>query len=301
MDFSRIPVEWLFVITLVCAVVSSNYKAYYIKQTMKHESEQYSFNAGASFVCAVVLFFLAGCKLDISLYSLCLGLAFGFITMFYSIVNAKAIKIGPFGYTTVIVSLSTAITALSGAIFWQETLSSFKVIGIILMLGCFALAVDTDNNGGKKANWNWFFLCVIALFTCAGIGLMQKVHQESDYKNELMGFLIVAFLTSAIVSLIAYFVLRRKENIVSEEKVGARGIINFVLVLVICGVGIAENNAINLYLSGVADTAIFFPIVNGVPLLSSLLVSFILFKERLKKKQLWGIFVGIIAIVCLFI
>ena len=119
---------------------------------MKNESEQYSFNAGASLVCAIVLFLLSGCKIEISLYSLLMGLAFGVITMLNAIMNAKAIKIGPLGYTTVIVSLSTAITALSGAIFWHETLNIFKIIGIVLMLGCFVLAVDTDNKEGKKAN-----------------------------------------------------------------------------------------------------------------------------------------------------
>ena len=39
MDFSKIPVVALFVITLVCAVASGNYKAYYVKKTMKDESE----------------------------------------------------------------------------------------------------------------------------------------------------------------------------------------------------------------------------------------------------------------------
>ena len=301
MDFSKIPVAVLFVITLVCAVASSNYKAYYVKKTMRNESELYSFNAGASLVCAIVLFLLSGCKIEMSLYSLLLGLAFGLVTMFNAIVNAKAIKIGPFGYTTVIVSLSTAITALSGAIFWQETLSISKIIGIILMLGCFALAVDTEKDGDKKANWTWFLFCIITLLTCAGIGLLQKVHQTSEYKNELMGFLIIAFLTSSLVSLGGYFVLKKQENAIAKEETTKKWIFNFIFALVICGVGVAGNNAINLYLSGVIDTAIFFPIANGVPLLCSLLVSFILFKERLKKKQLWGLLVGIVAIVCLFI
>ena len=300
MDFSKIPVVVLFVITLVCTVASSNYKAYYVKKTMKNESEQYSFNAGASLVCAIVLFLLGGCKIEMSVYSLLLGIAFGLITMAYSIMNAKAIKIGPYGYTTVIVSLSTAITALSGAIFWQETLNVFKIIGIVLMLGCFVLAVDTENDGDKKANWAWFILCIITLLTCAGIGLLQKVHQTSEYKNELMGFLIVAFVTSSIISLGGYFVFRKKENAIAKEKITKKWVLNFTFALVVCGVGVAGNNAINLYLSGVIDTAIFFPIANGVPLLCSLLVSFILFKERLKKKQLWGLLVGIVAIVCLF-
>ena len=301
MDFSKIPVLALFVITLVCAVASSNYKAYYVKKTMKNESEQYSFNAGASLVCALVLFLLSGCKIEMSLYSLLLGLAFGIVTMLNAIMNAKAIKIGPLGYTTVIVSLSTAITALSGAIFWHETLNTFKVIGIVLMLACFALAVDTDNKDGKKANWTWFLFCIITLLTCAGIGLLQKVHQTSEYKNELMGFLIVAFVTSSIISLGGYFAFKRQENTIAKEKATKKWVLNFILALLICGVGVAGNNAINLYLSGVIDAAIFFPIANGVPLLCSLLVSFVLFKERLKKKQLWGLLVGIVAIVCLFV
>jgi len=300
MDFSKIPIVVLFVITLVCAVASSNYKAYYIKNTIKSESEQYSFNAGASLVCAIALFLLSGCKVEMSVYSLLLGFAFGLVTMSHYIMNAKAIKIGPFGYTTVIVSLSTAITALSGAIFWHETLNTFKVIGIVLMLACFALAVDTDNKDGKKANWTWFLFCIITLLTCAGIGLLQKVHQTSEYKNELMGFLIVAFVTSSIISLGGYFVFKRQENTIAKEKATKKWVLNFILALVICGVGVAGNNAINLYLSGVIDAAIFFPIANGVPLLCSLLVSFVLFKERLKKKQLWGLLVGIVAIVCLF-
>ena len=168
------------------------------------------------------------------------------------------------------------------------------------MLGCFVLAVDTENAEDKKANWKWFVLCILTLFTCVGIGLMQKVHQTSQYKNELMGFLMMAFFTSAIVSMVGYFVLKKKEGAVEKETPTKAWIAHFIFALVVCGVGIAGNNAINLYLSGVTDTAIFFPIVNGVPLLCSLLVSFFLFKERLKKKQLLGLFVGIVAIVCLF-
>ena len=80
------------------------------------------------------------------------------------------------------------------------------------MLGCFALAVDTEKDGDKKVNWKWFLLCIITLLTCAGIGLLQKVHQTSEYKNDLMGFLIIAFLTSSLVSLGRYFVLKKQEN-----------------------------------------------------------------------------------------
>ena len=301
MDFTKIPNVVLFIITLICAVASSNYKAYYVKKTMKFESEQYSFNTGASLICAFVLFALNGFNMSLSWYSFLMGAAFGVLTMVNALVNAKAIKIGPLGYTTVIMSLSTAITALSGAIFWDEVLSVFKVIGIILMLVCFVFAVDLEDSKEKKANINWFILCVFCLLTCAAIGLMQKVHQTSEYKNELMPFLVVAFLVSAAISYAGYLVQKKKESQIEIQESKKQKCFYFGLALLICGVGVAGNNALNLYLSGAMDTAIFFPIANGVPLLSALIVSFVLFKEKLKRKQMIGLIIGLIAIGCLFL
>ena len=300
MDFTKIPVFLLFIVTLICGIANSNYKAYYIKKTMKNESELYSFNAGAGLVCTVVLFFLSGCSLETSLYSVLLGIIFGFTTMMSAIFSAKAIKIGPFGYTTVIISLATALTALSGAFFWNETLSIFKIIGIILMIGSFFFAIDTENHDEKKLNKKWFLLCILGLLTCALIGILQKIHQTSVYKNELMSFLFVAFLTNAIGSFGWYILQKRKEEVVEENKTPNK-VLRFLIAVLICGIGAAGNNVLNLYLSGVTDTAIFFPVVNGVPLLTSLVVSFVLFKEKLKSKQLVGLFIGVVAIICLFI
>lgn len=301
MDFSKIPVVILFIISLSCCIAQQTSQAYYIKRKMKRESEQYSLNAGMSIVCALTLFFLGGCSLKASWYSVLLGVIFGVIIMGSSIFRAKAIKIGPFGYTSVIVNLSTAITALSGALFWDESLGVFKIIGIFLMIGSFFFAIDTESDNGKKANRKWFILCLLALFFCSFIGIMQKIHQTSEYKNEATVFLIVAFLTGSIISFMGYMFTKKNKN-ESEERHGAtKKWLWFLIALTICGIGAAGNNVLNLYLSGVIDAALFFPIANGVPLFSSLLVSMVVFREKLKRKQLIGLIVGVLAIICLFI
>ena len=309
MDFSKIPVLVLFIISLVCAIANSNYRAYYIKNTMVRESEKYSLNAGLSFVCAISLVVLSGFSITASWYSVLLGLLFGAVGMFNATVVVQAIKAGPFGYTMVIVNLSTALTALSGAMFWGESLGAFKIVGIVLMLISFFFAIDTENDGGKKANKTWFLLCVLGLLSCALVGIMQKVHQTSAHKNELTAFLLVSFLTSASLSMIWYFLQRKKENATQAQEESAtqeackkaKSAWPFVIALLICGIGGAGNNILNLYLSGVTDAAIFFPLVNGVPLLANLLVAFLLFKEKLKRKQMLGFVMGIVAIACLFI
>lgn len=299
--YALIPIPILFVITLVCAVANTNCKAWYVKKVMRNESEQYSFNAWMSLVCVICLLVFSLGKLAASWYSVLLGVIFGVVTMLLAILQAKAVKIGPFGYTTVIVNLSTALTALSGAIFWNESLSVFKIIGIVLMAGSFVLAIDTENKEEKKSNVKWFVLCLFALLTSASVGILQKVHQTSAHKNELTVFLIVAFLTGAVISAVCYFLQKRKEKGIekNDQPIHKKGIL--ITVLLICGIGAAGSNVLNLYLSGVTDTAIFFPIVNGVPLLSSLIVSFLLFKERLKIKQIIGLCLGVIALICLFI
>lgn len=301
MDFSKIPVAVLFIVSLICCIAQQTSQAYYIKRKMKRESEQYSLNAGMSIVCALTLFFLGGCSLKASWYSVFLGVLFGIVSMMCSIFRAKAIKIGPFGYTSVIVNLSTAITALSGALFWNESLGVFKIIGIVLMIGSFFFAIDTENDDGKKANVKWFILCLLALLFISLIGIMQKVHQTSEYKNEVTAFLCVAFLTSSIISFVGYVFTKKNENKSKEEQVTTKKWLWFLIALAICGIGAAGNNILNLYLSGVMDTAIFFPIANGVPLFTSLLVSVLVFREKLKRKQLLGMSIGIIAIICLFI
>lgn len=301
MDFSKIPVVILFIVSLICCIASNTSKAYYIKREMKGEREQYSLNAGMSIVCALTLFLLSGCSLKASWYSVLLGFIFGVITMGSSIFQAKAIKIGPFGYTSVIVNLSTAITALSGSLFWKEELGVFKIIGIVLMIGSFFFAIDTGSDDGKKANVKWFSLCLLALLFTSFIGIMQKIHQTSQYKNEASAFLCVAFLTSAVISFVGYVLTKKNENESKEQHGATKKWLWFLITLTICGIGAAGNNVLNLYLSGVMDTAIFFPIANGVPLFASLLVSVLVFREKLKRKQLLGMSIGIIAIICLFI
>ena len=306
MDFSLVP-EWiLFAVTLVCAISTNTMNAFYIKRKIKNNTHLFLYNSGIGLFCAIALFIIGGFNLKISGFSVLLAVAFGIANVGLSVFMALSFKKGPYGFSNVIVNMSTAITALSGAIFWQEELSVFKIIGIVLMLCCFVLAVDLSNKDGKKANIGWFICAVLSLCCSASIGIMQKIHQSSAYKAELMPFLVMAFVTNAVASFVVYLVLRVKNPIPKEQTVveGEKKlfVIPYLLIIAmfICGVCGAGNNAINLFLSGKIDSAIFFPIVNGVPLLASLLVSVILFREKLAKKQVSGLLVGLVAIACLF-
>ena len=72
-----------------------------------------------------------------------------------------------------------------------------------------------------------------------------------------------------------------------------------IALMLLVGGGCAVNNKLNLYLSGVLDSAVFFPIVNGGGLVLTTFASSVLFKEKLNTKQWIGLIVGIVSVLFL--
>ena len=67
----------------------------------------------------------------------------------------------------------------------------------------------------------------------------------------------------------------------------------------VCGVCIFGMNFLNLRLSGLLPSQLFFPVVNGSAIVLSSLFSVLLFKERLTKKQIVGLLGGLLCLVAI--
>lgn len=283
----------LLTISLIANLIGCIVKTYFSNSVSENTSDYYLYNAVSSIVSAIVLAVWGGIQ-SFSAFSLILGVAFGVITVFQQITNLKALKRGPLSYTSVIISLSTIIPALSGMMFWKETIGFSQCIGIILMCLCFIFSIDT-NKDTKRASAQWFIYCVVA-FVCTGlIGVMQKYHQNSDYRSELNFFLVVAFAISFVYSMLAYFIRKKKNNIktwVPKPWISTT-------IFIVSGISAAANNKLNLYLSGVMDSAVFFPIVNGGGLVLTAVAAILMFHEKLSFKRWLGLLVGILSVIFL--
>jgi len=298
---SSLPVVVLFILTLSFNIGGEAYNTRYVRKSVKIKSDVYIMSTFKLLSCGLILFALNGFQLKASSFTILLGIAFGLIVSLNTIFTALAVKTGPWSYTMIILNASTIITSLSGILFFNDPPLKFtKYIGIGLMFISLILSISSNKEDEKKSNVIWFIFALIAMLTCAGIGLLQKVHQSSDYKNELMVFLIFSFLISSVISFIIYLIVRNKENKegIKPEKIK---ISYFILSMLFLGLYTAAIHTINLYLSGVVNSAVFFPIVNGVPLMGSLIISFLVFKEKLEKKQIIGLIVGLISIAFLIL
>jgi uncharacterized membrane protein len=282
----------LLILSLTACLIGSIIRKYYSDKTGAGLRWIYIFNIATSLLTCLILLVWGGIR-NVSMFTLLLGSLFGIVTVAQTVFQLKALEAGPMSYTTIICSFSTLITALSGAMFFGEELSAPHIIGIVLMAGSFLLAVDKKGNQ-KAASFRWLIYCIITFVCTGGIGIMQKLHQSSPVKEELNAFLVIAFAVSAIASLPLLFT--SPKITVPQNKKSL-----WVLVgsLVLCGVTIALNNKWNLYLSGVMDSAVFFPIVSGGGLVLNTLAAVLLFREKPTLLQWLGIVLGIASVIFL--
>ena len=113
---------------------------------------------------------------------------------------------------------------------------------------------------------------------------------------------IVAISLAALMGIGAAYaifavILNKKAN--AEKNQNPKRIWPMLGLMLVSGACIAINNKFNLYLSGVMDSAVFFPIVNGGGLVLTTLAAVLLFKEKLSRKQWVGIVLGILSVVFL--
>lgn len=271
---------------LACGILRNEF----CKKEIQNDADLHVFNAFSSILSAVTLAVIALISGSLgmpSLYTLLLGIVFGVATALCAVLHMKALESGPLSYTNVICSCSMVIPALSGLFFFGETVTWGQYAGIALMIVSFVCAVDSSNEK-LGTSFKWFLLC-LGSFLCSGaVGVMQKVHQSSAHRDELGVFLVIAFVVSAVFS--ALMARSRKDQPI---RVTSRPRLRkFILFSIICGIGIALCNQINMYLAGVMEAMIFYPVVNGGSMLLTTIAGVVLWHEKPSARQWFGLAVG---------
>ena len=251
-------------------------------KTAKHIN---SFNMIVYSVC-VLIFGLLLLKEKLSVFTILLGLIFGVVTMLSNFYKMIALSNGPMHITLLITTSSMIIPTMSG-IFFGEVFSVAKLCMVFLLIVFIYLSFQKSSE--TKINKKWIFYSALAFVFQGTVGVLQKIHQSSIHKTEVSGFLFVAFICAIV------FCFIRNRGFNRENKLGKKT----VFIGLICGGCTFGMNYINLKLSGSLPSQLFFPLVNGSAIVISSLMSVILFKERLSKRQTIGLVGGIVSLIAI--
>lgn len=287
--------EWniyiLCFITLTTGFLIHFTRGIYSKTKPDNMLNLWSFNLYQNvFALATVLIIFISSNMlgSFSWYSVKLGVLMGIANVMSLYASLKAYAVGPFSYTTVVVSLSVIMPALSG-LFYGESISPVQYAGVLMMILCIILSPE-NNADNNKSSVKWLIWSVIASMVSGLVGIFQKVHQGSlQHSFEMSALLISCFTTSVIICFICYLheITKLKKKTICREK------ISFVHIL--CGFSNAVSHSINIFLVGILPAIIIFPVVNLVPMIFLILSSVLIFKEKLSIRRWMGVASGIIS------
>lgn len=257
------------------------------KRDLKTNDHIYRFNMIVYGVC-ILLFGMALIHGGISVYTVMTGLLFGVVTALSNLYKMTALSAGPMHITLLITTSSMIIPTMSG-IFFGEAFSIKKLIMVFILMVFIYLSLSRSEN--VKADKKWILFCLLAFLFQGSIGVLQKIHQSSVHKGEIDGFLFVAFICSLIYSRIR--VKKSFKELQFTKK--------HIFFAIACGICTYIMNFLNLKLSGLLPSQLFFPLVNGSAIVLSSLMSVLFFKEHLSKKQLIGLCGGILSLIAICI
>ena len=124
------------------------------------------------------------------------------------------------------------------------------------------------------------------------IGIFYKVFGKSDAVGEVNGMMLTASAVSAIFFFLVGWILNRARG---EEAPKIRR--SALLFILMSGVTGCVYIRLNVSLSGLIPSAIFFPVANGGIVVLTTVAGALFFKEKLNKIQLIGILLGLLGIV----
>jgi drug/metabolite transporter (DMT)-like permease len=243
--------------------------------------------------CLVGLFFYKGEVIisDIPTKSWFLGtilLGILFILVF-NLMATTAQKVGV-SVASVATKMSLVIPVLFGVFWYQETLSFFQILGILLaLIAVYFASIKTKDINLPKTS----FLLPVLVFLGSGvidtsIKYLQEIHVE---ETEYPLFSAVVFASAATIGVLSIIF----KSIKTKEKIAWKDIFG--------GIALGIPNYFSIYYllkalqSETLNSASVFTINNVAIVMFSTLLGIILFKEQLSLKNWIGISLAIISIV----
>lgn len=205
----------------------------------------------------------------------------------------NALRTGSVSLTAFIKQLSLISVAIWGFIFWNSSITTNIVIGMVLIVAALYLCFKPDKDSHTKAvTLKWAIFALMLLVGNTGCSVLQKTEQnmfDKQHGNMLMFF---GCLCSFFVCLVMYW--RGKRCKLSEINKAS------LVFPFLGGLGSALVNLFTLLLiKSTMSESVFFPGIAVGGLIATTVYSVIFCREKLRGHQWAGLAVGAVALVFL--
>lgn len=237
---------------------------------------------------ALLVFLIVGLWKGMSFHvpTILWGFGYGACICVGSFAGFTALGLGPMALTSMIASFSLLIPFVVGVTAWNETLSMWGILGIILLV--ISIVLLNFKKIDDRLSLKWTFFTFLTLFVTGIASVFQKQHQMNYpglYRTE---FMVASMLCMLVMLLVVVLV---KGTVKTEVRFCVPGSIGGFLE------GVATY--IVLYLAATQNASVLFPVVSVAKIIAVWCIGRMAFKEQLKLWQTIGLVAGIAAIALL--
>lgn len=283
----------LMTVSIFFAALNSLILRKFKNRTFSTSGDVFFFNGAISIIWIIIMLLWTVFSDDFvfSLPAIFFGIIYGIILCMFLYFKTKSLASGPVSLTTLIGSCAFIIATGFGVIYNNETVSIPQAIGMVLILVSLIMCIFPQKSG-EKLTLKWFFFCFMFFLAGGFVGIFYKVFGKSSAKEQVNLMMLCASVTSAILFFLSGILINgiKKEPFPKIKK-------EALLFILLSGIAGCVYIRLNVSLSKVIPSAIFFPVSNGAMVIISTFAGGILFKEKLNKLQAAGICLGLFAII----
>ena len=238
------------------------------------------FNALCGLFSALTMWVISGFRLEWSGFSFLMALGMSLFCTSYSLLSFQILKTGGMAlYSMFLMSGGMLLPYVFGIVFLEETLTVFRILGVLAVLAGVILSNLSKEAVSKKL----LFLCCGVFFLNGFVSIFSKCHQVAT------GYFTVDSATYAMYSGLGRFLFSAvallfcKQASAPPMQKSALGMI----------LGAAAIGGISYLLQLIGARTLpataLYPMVTGGAIIFSALAGRVFFKEKLSRQQLWGI------------
>lgn len=245
-------------------------------------------------IAALAYWVASGFQYTLSPIALIQAITFGLFFASACFFSAVCYECGPMSVTNVIINASVVIPVLVGCVLYKEAIGPAQLIGCLLLAATFIISAagTKDDHGVNKL---WLILVIIAFFSNGFTAVIQKMYKLSALESDGNMFMGIAYLTATIVFFLLALTQRKPPHATGKLHLPAY----YPLLVGVAGLGSFAGNGVLITLSTQVPASILYPFVNGGLSIAVSIVSCVALKEKLTKRNLLAILVGLCAIVVL--
>ncbi len=253
-------------------------------------------NLISGIVGALICLIINGFVINFSIYSLIYALLFAFVMIFYNLISVMILSIGNVAiYSMFMMMGGMMVPFFYGVVFLQEPITLLKGIGFILLTAFLILQVSGKKDESKN-KFKFYFLCVVVFFVNGATAVLGKAHQIGSMPVDEISFTALYSTATIIFALLIFaWYLIKGENKAIMQTIKEVKLITPLYSSILVGLTMVLGNALLLYAANTVDASVQYPMVSGGTIVISTLLSLFVFKDKLRKIEIFciiGIFIS---------